>query len=330
MISLDFELHWGVRDKHAAASGYTASLLGAREAIPRMLDLFTEYGISATWATVGFLFAESSEELQLFHPEVRPAYEDTRLDPYAEPVGPDEARDPIHFAPTLIRLIDSAPGQEVATHTYSHFYCLEAGAGEEAFRQDIASAQAIARARGIDLRSIVLPRNQWNPRFKKILSQAGLECYRGNQPGWMYEASSTDTETRLKRLSRLIDAHVPLTDWGGARWRDLTAGAHPRDVPATCFLRSVSQGSGMVNRLRLRRITAGLDRAAREGRLFHLWWHPHNFGSHTTENLCFLRSVLDQYRRLVSEQGMRSLTMLEASRCPAPPVALTKVVSSHE
>src|SRR5262245_13071649 len=55
VISLDFELHWGVRDKRPVDGSYRENLLGAREAIPRMLDLFEEFGIAATWATVGFL-----------------------------------------------------------------------------------------------------------------------------------------------------------------------------------------------------------------------------------------------------------------------------------
>jgi GAF domain-containing protein len=38
-ISLDFELYWGVRDK-VDLEAYRGSLLGAREAIPRLLDLF--------------------------------------------------------------------------------------------------------------------------------------------------------------------------------------------------------------------------------------------------------------------------------------------------
>jgi peptidoglycan/xylan/chitin deacetylase (PgdA/CDA1 family) len=318
VISLDFELHWGVRDIHSTSSAYMASLLGAREAIPRILDVFAEYEVSATWATVGFLFAEGREELESFHPVIRPEYENRRLDPYAEAVGIDEAHDPVHFAPSLIRMIGSVSGQEIATHTYSHFYCLEAGGGEEAFRHDIASAQAIARGKGVEVRSIVLPRNQWNSGYASVLAEAGIECFRGNQPGWMYNASSARAETRLQRLSRLVDAHVPLTSWSGVHRSEITDRRDLHDVAATCFLRPVSERSSTMNGLRLNRITTALTRAAQESRLFHLWWHPHNFGIRTTENLRFLRSILDHYRRLAGEHGMRSLSMIEASDTLAP------------
>ena len=49
--------------------------------------------------------------------------------------------------------------------------------------------------------------------------------------------------------------------------------------------------------------------AATHGRIYHLWWHPHNFGVNTDENLTFLRSILDHYQRLEQQAGFSSLTM---------------------
>jgi len=81
VISLDFELLWGVRD-HADKQAYGQNVLGAREAVPRMLELFEESGIRATWATVGLLFCESKDELMAALPAERPAYIDQRLSNY--------------------------------------------------------------------------------------------------------------------------------------------------------------------------------------------------------------------------------------------------------
>jgi hypothetical protein len=95
------------------------------------------------------------------------------------------------------------------------------------------------------------------------------------------------------------------------------AGAHDRepalvgglvDVPASRFLRPVS-GNASLERLRLWRITAAMETAARRRRLFHLWWHPHNFGVDLQENLAFLRKILDHFRSLQDRYGMRSMTM---------------------
>lgn len=59
VISLEFELLWGVRD-HADRHSYGRNILGGREAIPRMVDHFARHGVVATWATVGFMFCEPS------------------------------------------------------------------------------------------------------------------------------------------------------------------------------------------------------------------------------------------------------------------------------
>ena len=64
VISLDFELHWGVRDLTPVDGPYRGNLLGAREAVPRMLELFERFEFGATWATVGFLFASTRDELE--------------------------------------------------------------------------------------------------------------------------------------------------------------------------------------------------------------------------------------------------------------------------
>ena len=64
VISLDFELMWGVRDKKTIES-YGQNILGVREAIPAMLNAFDKYGINATFSTVGFLFAKNKKELKI-------------------------------------------------------------------------------------------------------------------------------------------------------------------------------------------------------------------------------------------------------------------------
>ena len=125
VVSLDFELHWGVRDRWSVGD-HRARLLGAREAVPAMLELFEAFGIHATWAIVGFLFFEGKRELLDALPSRRPAYVDPVLSPYAglAAIGASERDDPFHFAPSLIRQIAHTPDQEIGTHTLSHYYCL--------------------------------------------------------------------------------------------------------------------------------------------------------------------------------------------------------------
>ncbi|HKG91030.1 MAG TPA: polysaccharide deacetylase family protein [Gemmatimonadaceae bacterium] len=321
VISLDFELHWGVRDLAGPHGPWRARLLGAREAVPAMLDLFEEFDVAATWATVGLLFAASREEMQYHAPRRRPAYRNAALSPYDEPVGGGERDDPLHFAPTLVDAIRRRPRQEIATHTYSHYYCLEPGQDREAFRADLQSAVAIARRRGIELRSIVFPRNQYNPAYDDLLADAGIVCYRGNQRAWMYRASDGRGDTRLARGARLVDTYVRAAGHHAVRWCDVPRPSGLCDVPASFFLRPFSPALAALDLLRRRRIVRSLEHAAAAGEIVHLWWHPHNFGTHARENLAFLRSILTEFARLRDCRGMRSLTMFEAAalarRAPA-------------
>lgn len=208
VVSLDFELLWGVRD-HFDKDDYGRNVLGAREAVPRILDLFARHGIRATWATVGFLFCETKEELLASLPEERPGYDNTRLSNYAylDEVGEDERADPYYFAASLVTAIAQAPGQEIGTHTLSHYYCLEDGQTLSAFDADLAAAIKLAAARGLELRSIVFPRNQFTTGHLEICARHGITHFRGNPPGWAYAAAKGAEQTPARRALRLLDAY---------------------------------------------------------------------------------------------------------------------------
>ncbi|HVM18198.1 MAG TPA: hypothetical protein VM290_11510 [Gaiellaceae bacterium] len=313
VISLDHELYWGVRDI-PSLDRYEANLRGERRAIRGLLRLFREYEVHATWATVGFLFLRDRRELLAHLPERRPGYRDARLSPYGdvERVGEDEERDPLRLGASLLDEIRAVPGQEIGTHTFSHYYALEPGQDEEAFRADLDAAVRAARARGVELRSIVFPRNQVNPAYLPACAEAGLVAYRGTERGWAYGAVAEAGNRPLRRAFRLADAYLPLSGHNAYRLADVAAGPLV-NVPSSRFLRPWSPRLAPLEGLRLRRIAHDLAHAAREGLVYHLWWHPHNFGVHTERNLELLRRLLEHAAGLRERYGLRSLGMAEAA-----------------
>ena len=219
VISLDFELHWGVRDHVALDQAQRARLLAARAGIPRLLDLFDEFSVHATWATVGLLFARSRQEAEAFRPEVRPCYQNARLDPYGEPLGADEREDPFHFAPSLIAQIAQRAGQEIASHSFCHYYGMEMGQTEAEFAADLKSAVAIAANSGYVLRSYVFPRNQVNPRYLAALERSGIWTYRGNESVGFREAAAFAEQRRpYKRACRLLDSFLDIYGHQCSAW----------------------------------------------------------------------------------------------------------------
>ena len=309
VISLDFELYWGVRDARSLDS-YGQNILGVREVIPRMLDVFERDGIACTWATVGFLFFDEKEELLASLPHPQPRYADKRYDPYShlDTVGANERTDPYHFGRSLVRRIAACPRQEVATHTFSHYYCLEPGQDAVSFDADLRAARAAAGRLGIQVRSIVFPRNQYSEAYLDVCRANGLTAFRGNQSAWIYKARSHGDQGRSVRALRLLDAYLPISG-DHAFFPQQIRGMW--NIPASRFLRPYSAQLRRLERLRLQRIMRAMEAAAKTGSAFHLWWHPHNFGMHTVQNLRNLQTIIEHYRQLRDRYGMRSSGMHE-------------------
>tara|TARA_R110002012_G_scaffold203736_1_gene373120 strand:+ start:4397 stop:5344 length:948 start_codon:yes stop_codon:yes gene_type:complete len=306
VISLDFELLWGVRD-HSDKQAYGQNLLGAREAIPRMLDLFAANDISATWATVGFLFCENKDELMAALPLELPAYTNPRLSNYTylDEVGKDERSDPFYFAASLVNAICKTPGQELGTHTMSHYYCMEDGQSLKAFEADLAAAKRVGDRRGISLKSIVFPRNQFTAAHLEVCARHGITHYRGNPSGWTYRTAKSAEQTPARRALRLIDAYSGML--GSQAF--VPGQDDPIDVPASRFLRPCVGKLAVFHPLHLSTIKRGMSDAAKVGHGYHLWWHPHNFGKHLDANMDGLREIIHHFSMLRDSHGMESRSM---------------------
>jgi peptidoglycan/xylan/chitin deacetylase (PgdA/CDA1 family) len=317
VVSIDVELRWGLRDLIPPDGGpYRENLLGARRALPRLLDLFRAYDVGATWAMVGFLMAGSRDELMAHAPppELRPAYADRRLDPYGEATGRDERDDPLHFGASLVARIADCPRQEIASHTFSHYYCLERGQTRASFAADLAAAARIAAARGVQLSSIALPRNQLNSAYAGALREAGIAAVRGNQRGWLYRPATDAVDRSLpRRAGRLVDAYTGVTGSHVLAWPDVPRADGTCEVAASMFLRPYSPLARHLEAVRIARIQRGVRAAAAAGGIFHLWWHLHNVGRHIDQNLGALRTVLDTFAACREGHGMQSLPMREVA-----------------
>ena len=314
VISLDFELMWGVRD-HRSVENYGDAVLGGREAIAHMLSRFQEAGIKATWATVGLLFAKNRGEMLEFAPDCRPAYENANLSPYADIenslIGENEDTDPFHFGASLIERIANTPGQEIATHTYSHYYCMEPGATVGSFEADLTSARAIGSRSGHNLQSIIFPRNQTTNAFIQRSVDLDITVFRGDANGWLYRPRCRQETTKMFRVARFLDGAIP---WGANQVMHPSRHLSAWNVPASRFLRPWSKKLAIYHVLHIRRIEAEMILAARSGGCYHLWWHPHNFGRNLTENLSQLDRVILCFKRCRDELGMVSRNMSDFAR----------------
>jgi peptidoglycan/xylan/chitin deacetylase (PgdA/CDA1 family) len=296
VISLDFELYWSLEGR-IPLERCRENILAIRFIVPMLLKLFEEYQIHATWATVGLMFFDNKEELMKGLPAKFPV----RL---IDNLGLNEEEDPFHYGLSLIKMINSYPGQEIGTHTFSHYKCLEDGGDKEAFRADLQAAKKVAQKYNLDLKSIVLPFNQVNDQYLPIYQEMGVKTYRGNL--------SLPKSSLFDRILRLSDAYISLTGHNAYFLNDFSHN-YCVNIPSSRFLRPYLPMLSFFEPLRLRRILRSLDYAAKNGLVYHLWWHPRNFGfgDKIEKNKTFLKKILDHFLILKNKYGMESLNMLE-------------------
>lgn len=291
VVSIDTEMSWGLNHRPELTYRYEHE----RRDLKHLLELFDRYDIPATWAIVGHLFLDSCETVDgTKHPEiVRPEYDWFDGDWFdADPCGTRYA-DPTWYATDLIDNIRSSPtAHEIGSHGFSHMIVGDPGCSRAAFDSEIRAAIAAADAKGIQLRSLIYPRNQIG--HQDVLDEHGIVAYRGRRP----PAGGT-----RRPWDRLVDMTLgssrttvrPLAE--GDRW----------NLPAT-ILFDVNQ-RGRLRRLWLRQVERRLNQAVANRSLFHLWFHPHDLRDDPATFLTSLAQICATASRLRDDGRLDTLTM---------------------
>lgn len=308
VISLDFELLWGVFDKVDYKDKFRY-FENTREVIPEILKLFSDNDIACTWATVGMLFNQDWEDWKMNFPAIVPNYKNGSLSAYdyGNKISSKET-ERLCFSPELIQQIKDTPRQELATHTYSHYYCSEKGQTAAAFKADLEKAIFMAKKTGVDIKSLVFPRNQLNEEYLKVCFELGIQTVRSNPENWYWK--ETQDSSLLKRLFRTGDAYLGSNNKSYSLSEIKRVPGKPLEQPASRLLRPYSENK-LLNSLKLKRIRSEIRTAAKKNQVYHFWWHPHNFGEHPSESLADLREIINCYCDCRDQYGFESLNMAE-------------------
>jgi len=315
-ISLDFELHWGVFDKKDRL-GRKECYQNTLQLIPELLRLFEKYEVNVTWATVGGMFAQDRNEWDQLKPSIQPDYTSEKYSAYkwVDQHGLPEDLYFAHFAPQAIENILQFPGQELGTHTFAHYYCLEKQNGHEAFDADLKAAKNTALKFNSKPISLVFPRNQFNEESLRICYLNEIKVVRSNPDKWFWTPIADGKPQILRKIYRTGDAYIQL---GGRTSYPLHAVGvkqnEPIQLPASRLLRPWHSKYSWSNTLSLRRILKELRTAAIHKECYHLWWHPENFGDFPKENLNNLEFILNEYENCKKQHGMTSWNMGEYAK----------------
>lgn len=307
-ISLDFELFWGMQDVVTTSEFVEIAKKTKEKAIPAILDVFKNNNIHATWATVGGLMAKDKNDFINNSPEQidRPSYENAERSSYRLISDhSDVLVDEMLFVRELIEKIKSYPNQEIGTHTYSHYYCNEKGQTIDQFSADIDAAIAIDNINGIQTKSIVFPRNQVERSYLKVCRSKGITAYRGIESNWIYNKIKW---MPIHRILRFLDTYFSIS---GSNVHELEIVSGMVNIVGSRIFRPYNNSLRILEPLKIKRIKKQMLNAAKEGKVFHLWWHPHNFGTFLEKNISNLEKIINFYNKLKEQYGFETLNMGE-------------------
>jgi hypothetical protein len=117
----------------------------------------------------------------------------------------------------------------------------------------------------------------------------------------------------LSKILRFIDSYINLTGYNCYNIVDLQKST-PINFPSSRFLRPYSRKLSFFENLKYLRIKKAMTFAAKNNLIFHLWWHPHNFGKNLEQNINMLNKILMHYKYLNNKYGYESVTMSELSK----------------
>lgn len=310
VISLDYELMWGVHDV-CTIDGYGKSnIVNVPIAIDRILDLFGKYEVHATFATVGMLMCRDKKEMLDWVPPLLPSYDMVERSPYAKIDAIKDFEQHLYFQPNILEKLKYTEGIEIGTHTYCHYYCWEKGQNIDQFDADIKTAVELASQKGIAIKSIVFPRNQVSVDYLSVCAKYGIKYYRGNTEKFFSEPR-TFLESVKNKVCRLLDAYWNVGGMTTIPYEKMSTNSGLINVQASRFIRPYSRKIAFFDSFRLKRICEEMEYAAKYGQCYHIWWHPHNFGANIDKNLLFLEEILKCYKACREKYGMVSLTMSE-------------------
>lgn len=261
VLSLDAELAWGFRDSETIPESRVAT---ARKSWLRLLELFDDFDVPATWSVVGHLFLDSCDGVHADHSTPDYVEDGTSGDWFDRDPGTWEGRDGGWYGSNLIDGIERADADhEVGCHTFSHVEM-------DRVSREVASAEVrtcveLAERRGLAVDSFTFPGNA--VAHRDVLAAYGVKSYRGVRPRRWYERGVVATVADLVGWPVVSPTVVtPEEDEYGLV-----------NLPASlslfeCDGRARSAAGHVTEDPVVKTARRGIDRAATEDGVFHAWF----------------------------------------------------------
>ncbi|MFX0203839.1 MAG: hypothetical protein ACFFCW_47680, partial [Candidatus Hodarchaeota archaeon] len=194
--------------------------------------------------------------------------------------------------------------QEIGCHSFSHISYDEGNCSIAAVASDLEHCRTAFQALDLTCKAFVYPFNRVG--HLRLLPRHGFICYRGPELHTHMRSHFLTPLLKACRLLCRLFAGPPVLR-PTLKYKELV------NIQASMLFRVPEIKSPKVWRtildFQVKSAKQGLSKAARTGRVFHLWFHPFQFGHRTKEMLGALDEVLSSASRLRSDNKLEILTM---------------------
>lgn len=270
VFSLDTELGTGYFDLDKERTKiFSRDGKRERKSIQRILELCNYYGITATWAVVGHIMYAQCEKC-----EVCPIMEwKDKYKSYDEAYGTSH---PLWYGADVIDLLLASERQhEIAFHGYTHEVFDESLMTPERASFEINEWVRLAKRWNITPKSVVFPRD--NVGHLSAFHEAGFICYRSEKHDSLLIRNKYFGKY-IKTMDHLLNLTTPPVyaldeiEYNGMVNMKESQHIFGFNRKIELFLDSLN-----LHKLRIRRIIKGINKAAAEKKVIHVWAHPWEF-----------------------------------------------------
>jgi hypothetical protein len=160
----------------------------------------------------------------------------------------------------------------------------------------------LAREQDLRLHSFAFPRNRVG--HLDVLHEFEFACYRGPEPVWYERARVPPALRRIGHLTDVLTARRP-----PVVTPQLTASGVWNIPGSMMYFPMHGPRRYLPVSVRVGRAVKGIERAASERAIFHLWFHPTNLADESERMFAGLRSIFERVAALRAAGALEATPM---------------------
>ena len=295
IISLDCEMLWGVQCS-GGVERYPYLRDGFESYYDTLLNLFDQYNIDATFAFVASMALTDKEFSECCHSLSTPQGYGLWLDKIENKSRQNALS---WFNASLIsKVVQAKQKHEIGSHTWTHIkFDADVVSSDVASIELLKSHSILSQCCGQSVKSFIFPGN--HIAHLDQYQKSSYKIYRGKDEVW-YQILP------FKRFFHFLDQCFPVAPRGVGMRLDLYGNCY---LPGSIMLFPYDGIRKYIpDCVRYIKIKRGIDKVIREGKIFHLWFHPWNLGG-SKRMLHLLEKTLWYVAKKRSERQLEVSTM---------------------